>query len=136
MNADGAQINADARRQRLNAVSRAIIGAAQNVSNQLGLGFLEKVYENSLVIMLEQLGLHVVQQGAIQVYFQGHIVGDYIPDLLVEDSVIVEIKALQAIDRVHRQQCVNYLRATNHTLALLLNFGRPHLEVARIVWHF
>jgi GxxExxY protein len=136
MNADVAQMNADTERLRLNSVSRTIIGAAQRVSSSLGYGFLEKVYENALVIELRKAGLAIDQQKAVHVYFEGVVVGDYIPDLLVEDAVIVEIKAITALDRVHRQQCLNYLRATNRTLALLLNFGRSHLEVARIVWHF
>ena len=136
MNADVAQMNAEGERERLNSISHAIIGAAQRVSSGLGYGFLEKVYENSLVLELRKTGLRAQQQRGIYVYYDGKIVGDYVPDLLVEDAVIVEIKAVSKLDAVHRQQCVNYLRATNRTLALLLNFGRPHLEIGRVVWHF
>ncbi len=136
MNADVAQMNTDSERVRLNSVSGAIIGAAQRVSSTLGYGFLEKVYENALVIELRKSGLLVEQQRPIHVYFDGQVVGNYTPDLIVGESVVVEIKAITSVDRVHRQQCLNYLRATNRTLALLLNFGRSHLEVARVVWHF
>jgi GxxExxY protein len=136
MNADVAQMNADTERRKLNAVSRAIIGAAQTVSTTLGYGFLEKVYENALLVELRNRSVCVDQQRPVHVFFDGRIVGDYIPDLMVENCVIVEIKAVTGLDRIHRQQCLNYLRATNLRLALLLNFGRPRLEVGRIVWHF
>jgi GxxExxY protein len=134
MNADVAQMNAE--RQRLNGVSRKIIGAAQAVSSRLGHGFLEKVYENSLRLELLQAGLRVEQQRPIQVYYGEEVVGDYIPDLLVDDEIIVEIKAVHVLDTVHRQQCLNYLRATNLRLGLVLNFGRAHLDVARVVSNF
>jgi GxxExxY protein len=136
MNADVAQMNADTERERLNSVSRTVIGAAQRVSSTLGYGFLERVYENALVLELRNRSVFVDQQRPVQVFFDGQIVGNYVPDLLVESSVIVEIKAVSGLDRIHRQQCLNYLRASNLKLALLLNFGRAHLEVARIVWHF
>jgi GxxExxY protein len=133
MNADAAQMNAEAQRQCLNALSGTVIGAAQRVSGKLGYGFLEKVYENPLCIELERRGLRVEQQRPIHVAYDGIIVGDYIPDILVGESLIVEVKALDALQRCHRHQCLNYLRATDPRLALLLNFGRAHLEIARIV---
>ena len=137
MNADVAQMNAASlERSRLNALSRHTIGAAQHVSSRLGHGFLEKVYENALSIELQRMQVAVQQQMPIQVLYEGICVGDYIPDLLVGGSLIVEVKAVQALDRVHRQQCLNYLRATNLKLGLVLNFGRAHLEVARIVCNF
>ena len=136
MNADVAQMNAETERQRLNSVSRAVIGAAQRVSSTLGYGFLEKVYENALVLEMKNRAISVDQQRPVRVLFDGQIVGDYTPDLLVESSVIVEVKAVSALAQIHRQQCLNYLRATDLRLALLLNFGRAHLEVARVVWHF
>ncbi len=136
MNADTTQIAADTARERLNAISGRIIGSAQKVSSTLGCGFLEKVYENSLRIELETRRLRVDQQPQIQVFYENRIVGDYIPDLIVEDSVIVEIKAATGLDRVHRQQCINYLRATGYRLCLLLNFGQARLQVERLVWRF
>ena len=132
MNADVTQMNAE--RQVLNGLSGKVIGAAQTVSTHLGYGFLEKVYENALAHEIRKSGLHVSQEKPVHVFYDGQIVGDYVPDLTVEDLIIVEIKAVQALDRAHRHQCVNYLRATDRRLCLLLNFGRPHLEVARIAW--
>ncbi len=106
------------------------------MSSTLGYGFLEKVYENALGWELSKRGLHVEQQHAAHVHYDGKIVGDYVPDLIVEKRIIVEIKAIAALETAHRLQCLNHLRATRQSLCLLLNFGRPHLEVARIVWHF
>ena len=90
---------------------------------QLGYGFLEKVYENALVIALTSLGLKVEQQVKIGVYFQNRIVGEYFADLLVEDKVIVELKAVSRLLLEHEAQLLNYLRATPYEVGLLLNFG-------------
>ena len=136
MNADAPPMNADEERTRLDIISRTVIGAAQRVSLALGVGFLEKVYENSLVLELVDAGLEVEQQKPVHVHYAGRIVGDYIPDILVERDMVVEIKAIPAIEPNHRQQCINYLRATDLRVCLLLNFGRPRLEVRRIVWRF
>jgi GxxExxY protein len=135
MNADLAQMNVP-QRERLNGLSGAIIGAAQKVSSTLGYGFLERVYENALCLEIRKRGLGVLQQAHLQVTYDGVVVGDYIPDLLVEGSVIVEVKAVASISPPHRQQCLNYLRAGDFRLGLLLNFGRSHLEVGRVVHRF
>ena len=90
---------------------------------KLGYGFLEKVYENAFVIALTTLGLKVEQQVKIAVYFQGQIVGEYFADLLVEDKVIVELKAVSRLLMEHEVQLLNYLRATQYEVGLLLNFG-------------
>lgn len=90
---------------------------------QLGYGFLEKVYENALVIALTAIGLKVQQQVKIAVYFQEQVVGEYFADLLVEDAVIVEIKAVSRLLAEHEAQLLNYLRATSYEVGLLLNFG-------------
>ena len=90
---------------------------------QLGYGFLEKVYENALVFALTSLGLKVEQQVKIAVYFQGNVVGEYFADLLVEDKVIVELKAVSRLLLEHEAQLLNYLRATLYEVGLLLNFG-------------
>ena len=95
-------------------------------------GFLEKVYENALAHELRKAGLKVVQQRAIQVSYDGVIVGDYVADLLVEDSVLIEVKAVRGVDEVHTAQCINYLKATKLKICLLLNFGRPRLEIRRL----
>ncbi|MEJ0015074.1 MAG: GxxExxY protein [Acetobacteraceae bacterium] len=99
----------------------------------LGTGFLEKVYENALVHELRKSGLVVSQQHPVVVRYDGIVVGDYTVDLFVEHSVRVELKATRAIDEIHRAQCLNYLKATGLHLCLLLNFGKPRLEIKRIV---
>lgn len=90
---------------------------------QLGYGFLEKVYENALQISLQAMGLNVKNQENIAVYFQGRVVGEYLADLLVENAVLVEIKAASQITNDHMAQLLNYLRATPYEVGLLLNFG-------------
>jgi len=127
-------MNADER--RLNEITQKIIGCAYDVANGLGCGFLEKVYENALRIELRRVGLAVLQQHSIPVMWRGEIVGDYYADLFVEDSVIVELKAVKALDDIHSAQCLNYLRATNRKVCLLMNFGKPQIEVKRIVNNF
>ncbi len=89
----------------------------------LGFGFLEKVYENAMVIALRQMGLKVEQQVKIVVYFAGQVVGEYFADLVVEGCVIVELKAVQTLLDEHDAQLLNYLRATEYEVGLLLNFG-------------
>lgn len=89
----------------------------------LGFGFLEKVYENAMVIALRQMGLKVEQQVKIVVYFAGQIVGEYYADLVVEGCVVVELKAVQTLLDEHDAQLLNYLRATEYEVGLLLNFG-------------
>ena len=122
-------MNADA----LNALSERIIGCAFAVANGLGSGFLEKVYENALAHELRKAGLRVAQQQGVSVTYDDVIVGEYAADLLVEAAVVVELKAVRALDDIHQAQCMNYLRATGMHLCLLLNFGRPRLEIRRIV---
>jgi len=136
MIADATPMAAEGTREELDAITGRIIGAAQKVSSKLGWRFLEKVYENSLRLELVRAGLKVDQQVPLQVVYEGQVVGDYLPDLLVEDSVVVELKAIPVLMPEHRQQCLNYLRATGFRVCLLLNFGRPRLEVRRFVWHF
>lgn len=116
----------------LNEVTQKVIGCAYRVSNGLGAGFLEKVYENALRVELEKEGLQVQQQHPITVMYEGQVVGEYFSDLLVENRLLVELKAAKELDDVHLAQCLNYLRATGLHLCLLLNFGNPRLEVKRI----
>lgn len=104
-------------------LTQQIIGAFYEVYNALGYGFLEKVYENALVHQLEKIGLQVAQQVPLDVYFDGVIVGQYFADLMVNDQIVVELKAVDAIDEVHAAQLRNYLRATNCEVGLVLNFG-------------
>ena len=118
---------------RLNDLSRLAIGAAFTVLNTLGARFLEKVYENALAYELREAGLPVVQQSGIKVLYKDRVVGDYVVDLLVEESLLIEVKAVNALDNTHKMQCINYLKATGLPLCLLLNFGKPRLEIKRVV---
>ena len=118
---------------RLNEVSERIIGCAYKVSNTLGYGFLEKVYENALALEIRAAGLHVAQQQPVTVKYQGRVVGEYVSDLLVESIVLVELKCVTALGQSHVAQCLNYLKATELRLCLLLNFGRARIEVRRVI---
>ena len=129
-------MNTDFNRENLDKITEAIIGCAFDVMSVLGSGFLEKVYENALVHEIRKIGLIVFQQHSIKVIYDTIEVGDYVADLLVENQVLVELKAVKALDDIHRAQCMNYLKATGHTVCLLLNFGAPKLEVKRIVNNF
>lgn len=100
-----------------------IINAFYKVYNALGHGFLEKVYENALVMEIQKRGLTAKQQMPIKVYYEGKIVGEYFADLLINDLVIVELKAVEEIIKAHENQLVNYLKATNLEVGLILNFG-------------
>ena len=126
-------MNADERRLELNKITDAIIGCAFKVSNKLGAGFLGKVYENALAVELRKAGLRVIQQYEMRVLYEGVIVGDFTSDLLVEGSVIVELKAASIIEAIHRAQCLNYLKAADLQVGLVINFGRPKVEVKRII---
>ncbi|BBM89218.1 hypothetical protein COTS27_00913 [Spirochaetota bacterium] len=118
---------------KLNLISEKIIEASYEVSNTLGAGFLENVYENSLFIELQAKGLFVEKQKRIEVNYKNNIVGDYYADLLVERSIIIEIKAIKTLIEIHQAQLLNYLKATNITLGLLINFGNPKVEIKRMI---
>jgi GxxExxY protein len=130
------QMDADERRLELDSITERIIGAAYQVSNTLGVGFLEKVYENALAFELRKSGMSVVQQQIINVRYEEIIVGQYVADMVVEDSVIIEMKAVKCLDDIHRAQCLNYLKATGMTVCLLINFATPKIDVNRIVNKF
>jgi len=117
---------------RYNPITEKIIGCAYTVSNVLGSGFLEKVYENALAHEIKKAGLKVQQQVPIQVHYDGLVVGYYLADLLVEECVLVELKAIQGLEDVHKAQCINYLKATGLRLCILLNFGTMRVEIKRI----
>jgi GxxExxY protein len=117
---------------RLNTLSGQVIGCAFTVMNALGVGFLEKIYENGLAHELRKIGLRVAQQHGVTVMYDGVKLGEYSVDLLVEDALLVELKVARALDDSHRLQCVNYLKATGLQLCLLLNFGRRRLEIKRL----
>jgi GxxExxY protein len=119
--------------KELNQITEKIIGCAYTVINTLGTGFLEKVYENALAHEIRKSGYQAVQQAPIHVLYDGMIVGDYFADILVESSVIVELKVVDSLVDVHRAQCRNYLRGTGLKICLLINFGRKHIERERFV---
>ena len=105
-------------------LTEKIIKAFYKVYNTLGFGFLEKVYENAMFIELRNMGLFVEKQRRIKVFYEGNVVGDYCADLAVEDKVIVELKAAEALCEDHEFQLINYLKATEIEVGLLLNFGK------------
>jgi len=111
-------------------VTEKIIKAFYTVYNALGYGFSEKVYENALAVELRNMGVQVVQQSPITVYYAGQVVGEYVADLLVEGTVIVELKAAQCLTDEHEAQLLNYLKATTIEVGLVLNFG-PKPEFKR-----
>lgn len=104
-------------------LTEKIIAAAYKVYNTLGAGFLEKVYENALLIELKEMNLIVVQQYPIEVNYKDTVIGHYYADLLVEEKVIVELKAIDELSKAHEVQLVNYLKATGFKVGLLINFG-------------
>jgi GxxExxY protein len=110
-----------------------VICCFYNVYNRLGYGFLEKVYGNALMIELVKAGHTPKVQSRIKVHYDGHVVGEYIADMLIDDKIIVEIKATKALLPVHEAQLLNYLKATDIEVGLLLNFG-PKAEVKRKVF--
>lgn len=108
-----------------------IIKAAYNVYNVFGGGFLEKVYHNAMLIELDEMELDAKSEKPIKVQYKGMIVGDYYADIVVNDLVIVELKAVENLAKVHEVQLVNYLAATRMDIGLLINFGSSRVEVKR-----
>ena len=120
-------------RPALDGLTRRIIGGAFEVSNSLGCGFLEKVYENALRLELTAKGLLAHQQVPLRVTYLGQIVGEYTVDLVVEGTVLVELKSAREHVKVHEAQCLNYLRASGLPACLLLNFSQPRLGFRRFL---
>ena len=123
----------DTDKHRLNIFSEKIIGCAFMVSNTLGAGFLEKIYQNALVIELSRAGLTAEKEKAITVCYKEKIVGEYFADILVNQQIIIETKAVQTLNDIHQAQLLNYLKATNLPLGLLINFGTPKVQIKRMV---
>ena len=116
-------------------LSNTIIGCAFTVYNTLGRGFLEKVYENALLIELKNKNLDAVNQYPISVYYNEQVVGEYFADIIVENKVILELKSVEKLNDVHSAQLLNYLKATNIKVGYLLNFGsNSKLEFKRLVY--
>jgi len=115
-------------------LTEPIIGCAFRISNALGIGFLEKVYENALVVELQRNGFFVEQQKVLEVFYNGIIVGNYVADIIVDREVLLEIKAAKAIDEIHQAQLLNYLKATGLRKGLILNFGTSRLGIKPMVF--
>lgn len=116
----------------IDKLTERIIGCAFKVSNSLGIGFVEKVYENAYVHELRQDGLSVQQQFPIKVVYDGIIVGDFYADMLVEETILIELKAVTTLDKNHIAQSLNYLRASGLETCLLINFGTPKIQIRNL----
>lgn len=110
-----------------------INGCVFEVYKELGHGFLEKVYENGLIIELEEKGLTVERQKQLKVAYKGHVIGEYIADLIVNGKVLIELKAQNSLLKIHEAQILNYLKATGITVGLLVNFSYPKASVKRFI---
>jgi GxxExxY protein len=117
----------------INDVTYAINGAVFEVNRVLGPGFLEKVYENALLIELRSRGLKAEAQVPIKVRYKDDVVGEYIADIFVEDRVIVELKTVESLEKIHEAQLLNYLKATGLNIGMLVNFRHPKAEIKRLV---
>lgn len=126
-------MNADEHRLDLDALTHAVIGCAYRVSNELGCGYVEKVYRNAMLRVLERAGLKAEKEAPISVLFDGVVVGEFFADLLVEGVVLVELKAVRELDELHWAQCLNYLKATKLPVCLLINFGSTRIQLKRFV---
>jgi GxxExxY protein len=125
-------MNAD-ERGFLDSLTERVLGAVFEVSNTLGAGFLEKVYERALLTELGLRGLRAVAQASFTVTYKGRNVGEYSADILAEDVLVVELKCVERLGNEHIAQCLNYLRASGLTICLLVNFQKPKVEWKRIV---
>jgi GxxExxY protein len=127
------QMNADERRYKYSELTEQIIGIFYETYNELGAGFLEKVYEEAMAVMLKERGIPFQQQVSIPVWFHGQVIGTYDADLVVNGVVLLELKACRALDPAHEAQLLHYLRSTEIEVGLLLNFG-PKPQVRRLAF--
>jgi len=125
-------MNADERRCPYD-LTEQVLGAVFEVSNTLGAGFFEKVYERALLRELALRGIRATSQASFKVTYKGGIVGDYFADILVEDSLVIELKCVDRLANEHTAQCLNYLKASGKTVCLLINFQKATVEWKRIV---
>ena len=114
-------------------ITSEIIKIFYKVNNTLGYGFLEKVYENAIILELKKAGIKIKQQENIKVFYEGEEVGNYYADIIVEDKIILELKCCENLRDEHRNQLINYLKATNMKVGLLLNFGK-NSEFKRVIF--
>jgi len=120
---------------KLNDITYEIRGAIFEVNKILGSGFLEKVYENALLIELKNRGLNAASQVPLKVTYKDEIVGDYFADIIVEDKVLVELKTVDKLSRIYEAQLLNYLKATNIQVGFLINFKSKTAEIKRLVYN-
>ena len=112
-------------------ITKKIIASCFQVSNELGIGFLESVYERALMIVLFEKGLKVKNQCPLKVNFRGQIIGEFFADIIVEDKIVIELKSVKALTVEHQAQLLNYLKVTGLPVGLLINFGKTKLEYRR-----
>ncbi len=117
----------------INELTYKINGAIFEVNKVLGAGFMEKVYENALLVELRNMGLNAKPQVPISVNYKGEIVGEYFADFVVEDKVVMELKAVEYLEKIHEAQLLNYLNATEYNVGLLVNFTYPKAIIKRFV---
>jgi GxxExxY protein len=127
------QMNADKRRYKYSELTEQVIGIFYEVYNELGSGFLEKIYEEAMALILRERGIAFQQQASIPVWFHGQKIGSYDADLVVNGVVLLELKACRALDPSHEAQLLHYLRSTEIEVGLLLNFG-PRPQVKRFAF--
>lgn len=125
-------INAD-QNYMYSELTDKIIGCAYKVYNELGAGFLEKIYENALMIELQDAELKAKQQYPIKVVYKNRLIGEHVADIVVEDKIIIELKAVNHLSKAHEVQLVNYLKATNLQVGLLINFGDEIIIKRRVL---
>ena len=113
-------------------LTKSIIGIYYNVYNELGFGFLEKVYHKALLIELKNNGYKIDSEKKVNVYYKNKIVGEYIPDIIINDSAIVELKCVEYLTDIHENQLLNYLKATDCEVGLILNFGKDPQFIRKI----
>lgn len=118
---------------RFDSLTECVLGAAFEVSNTLGAGFLEKVYERALLRELGLRGIRAIAQASFPVIYKGHSVGEHFADILVEDMLVIELKCVERLVNEHTAQCLNYLRASGRAVCLLVNFQKPKVEWKRLV---
>ncbi len=126
-------MNTDEQRIKLNSLRDKVLAAVFEVSNTLGAGFLEKVYQRALLKELRLRGIQATAEASFAINYKGHSVGEYFADILVEDELVVELKCVERLANEHTAQCLNYLRASGRALCLLVNFQKPKVEWKRII---
>ena len=127
-------MNTDLQDLQYRELTEKIINIFYRVYNTLGYGFLEKAYENAMMIEFRKDGIHAVFQFAIEVLYEGETIGEHYADILVDNKVIVEIKCVDSLQKIHEAQILNYLKATGFKIGFLVNFTYPKAEIKRFIF--